>query len=112
MRSLRELQEQVGCWAVRNFGIDSVKVDGRKSLHCTLGAAEEIGELCRAILKRDQGIRGTWEEHCEQAQDAVADTIIYLMDLCYREGWDLQTLLERTVGTVTKRDWKYRPTTG
>lgn len=108
-RSIDALVMRVGEWSAVNFGSNE---DGRTSLHCTLGAAEEVGELCHAILKRDQGIRGTHEEHCEAAQDAIADTIIYLMDLCYREGWDLSSILPRVVGEVTKRDWRGDPARG
>lgn len=102
-----DLQAAVKEWSLANFGAD---VPPYQPL---LGAVEEIGELAHAQLKGEQGIRGTAEEHCEAAKDAVADTIIYLTDYCWRRGFDLQGIVESTwQGVVSKRDWRKNPLNG
>lgn len=69
---------------------------------------EELGELCHAHLKREQGIR-TSEDHRAKQIDAVADVIIYLCDYCALEGIDMETAVLSTWETVSKRDWKADP---
>jgi|ERR1041385_7943748 NTP pyrophosphatase (non-canonical NTP hydrolase) len=96
--TLQEIQEQIGEWSRKNF-------PNNKSYHPLLGAVEEIGELCHAHLKAEQGIRGTPEELREKKIDAVGDTIVYLADYCEREGFDIQDSLERTWNKVKERDW-------
>jgi len=125
--TLREMQRAVGSWATRNFGDHS-----SEGVNQTLGATEEngellealvsrgewlgasilVGHLSHAILKRRQGIRGSHDEHTAAAQDAVCDIIIYLLDLCSREEWDLQSILTKVVRRVTSRDWRTNPSTG
>jgi NTP pyrophosphatase (non-canonical NTP hydrolase) len=77
-----------------------------------MGVVEEIGELSHADLKAKQNIRGSAEYHEAKAQDAVADTIIYLMGYCSLRGWDLSAILEETAAKVMKRDWNNDPLTG
>jgi NTP pyrophosphatase (non-canonical NTP hydrolase) len=102
---LQKLQLQLHTWRMRNFP----GVSARDQL---LGAVEEIGELAHADLKGRQSIRGSVEEHEEEAKDAVADTIIYLMGYCSVRGWDLSSILEETATEVMKRDWIKYPTDG
>lgn len=100
---LDKLQEKVEVWTTKNFGTP----EERKSVsyHPVLGAMEELGELSHAHLKREQGIRGSAEEHIAKAKDAVGDTIIYLIDYCNINGWNLAEILEQTWDHVEKRDW-------
>ena len=109
MEDLGLLQLQVGAWAESNFPCAD---EPRSWLRCTLGVCEEAGELAHAILKREQGIRGTPDEHDEAAQDAIGDICIYLMDLCYRKGWNFDVILKKTVEQVLKRDWVANPKEG
>jgi hypothetical protein len=51
---IRLLQEEIGGWQDRNFQ--------RSEEVAYLGLAEEVGEIMRAVVKREQGIRGTREE--------------------------------------------------
>jgi len=97
----QKLQAEVHAWAKRNFGSTD-----RDALRCTLGVCEEAGELAHAILKRDQGIRGTKEEHEAKARDAIGDIAVYLMHLCGDEGWSFPEIVEAVAREVLQRDWK------
>lgn len=66
---------------------------------------EAVGRLAHAILKREQGIRGTAHEHAVAARDAIGDICVYLMDLCHREGWYFGAILQEVSAKVLKRDW-------
>lgn len=106
--NLRYVQKLVGEWATRNFPTEKRIT----SLRCTLGVSEETGELAHAILKRDQGIRGTEEEHIAAAKDAIGDIAVYIMHLCHVEGWDLEAIICETAEHVTRRDWVADPERG
>ena len=103
--NLRIIQLEQKEWALRNFG-------DKPSWHPLLGIAEEVGELCHGYLKREQGIRGTAENHAEEIKDAVGDIQIYLIDFCNREHLDLQSIIQETWAEVKKRNWKENPETG
>lgn len=76
MKTSRELINEVGEWAEKNFG---------HKKHPVLGMVEEVGELCHCLLKRIQGIRGFDDPNKfnEEFTDALADIGIYLMHHCY-----------------------------
>jgi NTP pyrophosphatase (non-canonical NTP hydrolase) len=99
--TFERLQTENLVWAYRNFGPEREK--WRRSF---MGVVEEVGELSHALLKQEQGIRGTREEHEALAKDAVADIIIFLADLCNRRGWSLQECVETAWAEVQKRVWK------
>jgi NTP pyrophosphatase (non-canonical NTP hydrolase) len=100
--TLTRLQAENKVWADHNF-------PDRRAHQALLGAAEEIGELCHAHLKSEQGIRGTAEQHHDAKVDAVADVVIFLVDYCNMNGIDLQTAIEKTWAEVRKRDWRKDP---
>ncbi len=97
--NFEKLQHEVGEWSRKNFPKNT-------PLNPFLGAVEEIGELSHALLKQNQGIRGTFEEHEVAAKDAVGDTLVYLADFCERRGWSMQAIIEEVWGRVKQRDWK------
>ena len=99
------LQEQQRPWVAHNF-------PKREPYFPLLGAMEELGELAHAHLKMLQGIRGTREEHLMNAQDAVADIVIFLSDYCSAMGFDFQSIMENTWEKVRKRDFIARPLDG
>ena len=105
---LDELQDRVAIWAKRNFGAR------RKSYQRLLGATEELGELCHAHVKEEQGIRDgldklkTFQKKC----DAIADIIICLTDYAHLEGISVQGCIDETWPVVEKRDWKKDPIKG
>lgn len=100
--TLDELQAQQAAWACHSFGLP----EERRWEQPFLGVVEEVGELSHALLKQDQGIRGSREEHEAAAQDAVGDIVIYLADLCTLRGWDLAGCVEAAWSEVSQRDWR------
>jgi len=99
--TLRRIQKEQAEWSLRNFG-------ERPSYQPLLGIAEEVGELCHAHLKNEQGVRMT-EDHEANKRDAVGDIMIYLMDYCSKEGFDVTQCLVETWNKVRQRDWVANP---
>lgn len=77
-----------------------------------LGVAEEAGELAHAILKMEQGIRGSEAQHVNEAIDAVGDIIIYLSGIASSLGFDLETAVKTAWSEVASRDWSKHKETG
>lgn len=102
---LEDFQRAQQQWSEANFG----KHDYRQPF---MGLVEEVGELSHALLKQEQGIRGTREEHEAAAKDAVGDVMIYLADLCSTRGWSLEECLREAWDRVQKRNWKADPKKG
>jgi NTP pyrophosphatase (non-canonical NTP hydrolase) len=75
----------------------------------TLGAAEEVGELCRASLKLKQGIRGTPEEWLDEIKKETGDVFIKLCAIADAYGFDLAVAITQRWMTVRERDWKANP---
>lgn len=100
---LAYIQKQVHEWRKYNF-------PNSGDLHQFLGVVEEVGELSHAILKMAQGIRG--DKHEEEARDAVGDIMIYLMNFCSENGWDLEEIIEETWDQVQRRNWVDYPKDG
>ena len=106
--SFELLQDGVKIWTRQNFG----KPEERATHQPLLGVSEEVGELCHAHLKAEQGIRGTPEELEEKAKDAVGDILIYLADYCNLRGFNMQEIIEQTWSEVRKRNWKENSESG
>lgn len=105
-RSVRQIFEEAVLWSRANFG-------DQPSYRPLLGIVEEVGELCHAHLKGEQGIRLTPEQVAEKKVDAVADIMIYLFDYCGREGIDpIDALMDTWAKVVQKRNWKANPVDG
>lgn len=102
--NLRELQEKHCDWSDENFGDVTGHFD-RGVLHCALGAAEEIGELCHGVLKAEQGIRGSVDDHRDGVRDAIGDIVLYLIDLCGKLGLDFEAVLQDVSEEVHGRNW-------
>jgi hypothetical protein len=96
MITLDELQAELGPWTVHNFG------EG-PSWHPLLGAVEELGELSRAHLKMDQGIRNMT---LDDVGDAIGDILIYLADYCNRQDLHMSLCLQDAWDEVKLRDWR------
>lgn len=97
--SFSRLQAQAKEWQERNF-------KRTPSYRLLLGIAEEVGELCHAHLKAEQGIRGCEREHFEAKIDAVGDIVIFLANYCSAEGIDLESAVSSTWRRVRGRDWR------
>lgn len=111
MKSLSELQQEIGSWAKIEFG-ENVSRDPNSvsygaplgSLMPLLGMYEELGELVRVILKAHQG-RSKLTPTGQRAakEDAVSDLMVFLCDYCSREGINLQVKCEEVWSEVCKR---------
>jgi NTP pyrophosphatase (non-canonical NTP hydrolase) len=97
--NLATLQLEVNEWAARNF-------KGKQPHQPLLGVAEEVGELCHAHLKNEQGIRGTKEEHYAAKCDAVGDIVVYLADYCTQNMISLDSAVADAWFEVKQRDWE------
>jgi len=72
--------------------------------HQALNIAEEAGEVARAVLKRVQGIRGSYEHWTEEIRTEAADVLISLMCLAEIEGWDLGDAVDERWNVVINRE--------
>lgn len=99
------LQAELYPWAIHNF-------PNATPMQPFMGMVEELGELSHALLKKEQGIRGTVEEHDEAIVDALADIAIYMADFANRNDINLQNVIERVWNKVSQRDWINFPKNG
>lgn len=121
---LRRLQNEQAAWSARNF--EPLDPPGHVA---AMGMGEEVGELAEAMvqqaaalaliakvgkvlhfqLKGEQSIRYTPAEIKAKKADAAADTLIYLVDFCTRNGIDLADVVRDTWAEVSARDWAANP---
>jgi len=94
-------QDDLAEWNRKNFG-------EQPSYVFALGMAEEVGELCHYILKRQQGIREGANGNNLKAEiaDSFADTVIFGIGLMSAEGLDAERILAETITKVLARDWR------
>ena len=111
MESLTELQQRLKQWQEKNFDEDCTGPEWM-----ALGATEELGEVAHIIVKAKQRIRqhqaGLDDYSLNELADGVADTVIYLMQLCSHLGIDFGKTLFFTAETVMQRDWRTNKTDG
>ena len=98
---LKELQKLATDWSKKNFGPHYGS--GYRNL---LGLSEEVGELCHAQLKGEQGIRHTPEEILKMKKDAVGDIIIFLCNYCDSQDISIDECAELAWEEIKNRDWK------
>jgi NTP pyrophosphatase (non-canonical NTP hydrolase) len=99
---IRALQDELEAWTLHNWG----SVEECPPVIAVAGAAEEMGELCRAVLKQHQNIRGTWEEWQEEIKKESGDVFLKLLDIAVRCGFDLETAVQARWETIRLRDWR------
>lgn len=97
---LSSLQARLARWQNNQFGYVPTE-------QACLGAAEEVGELCHAVLKGIQKIRGFDDKKVLQdaAGDAIADAAIYLMQVATSLCIDFEAVLTHTAERVMDRNW-------
>lgn len=100
--TITTLQAQIAGWTDHNFPLDD-------AVDIASGTAEEVGELCRAALKRKQRIRGTEEEWTAEIQKEVGDIFIKLCHMAAVEGFDLHDAIVARWREVRQRDWVVDP---
>lgn len=96
---------EVKDWKFDNFDEETI-------VETTLGLAEETGELCRAVLKRYQGIRGEASYWSDEVRKEVADVVIKAHDVAGMEGFDLMMAVAERWADVVRRNWRVNPLTG
>lgn len=101
--TFQKLIDEVGVWSFDNFGLNTSKWHKHNKyllkerpivLDCAapvLGIIEEVGELITAVY---------YKPELSQAQDAVADILIYLADYVYR----MNPLTQAVFPTI---DWNH-----
>jgi NTP pyrophosphatase (non-canonical NTP hydrolase) len=92
------LQRQIAAWVETNF-------PGTPDEVAVLGLAEESGEVCRAVLKRAQGIRGTREEWDREIAKELGDVVIVAFNIAARFGIDLGDAVFGRWVAVGARNW-------
>lgn len=102
--TLSELQQIANEWSRKNFGEHFGS--GYRNL---LGLSEEVGELCHAQLKGEQGIRHTPEEILAMKKDAVGDILVFLANYCDSQALSMDECAKIAIEEIRKRDWT-RPT--
>lgn len=103
MNELDKYQKKVNDWSLKNFGPHHG--NGYRNL---LGMMEELGELCHAHLKQEEGIRIN-EDHEHNKRDAIGDIIVFLLNYCDSQGYQLSEILDEVWNEIKDRDWKNDP---
>lgn len=85
-----KLQDEIHAWHLRNYPNDDMQ-------SALLGIAEELGEVARAQLKQDGGIRGTWQEWQDEKFKEIGDVFIGLLNYAGFRGFSLATEVEESV---------------
>lgn len=83
MDDLRAFQRELGAWCVKTYGPQTLA-------HRGLCVAEEAGEVCRAILKSEQGIRPS--DRGDLGEE-LADVMIAALVTADVAGLDLTSIL-------------------
>lgn len=102
MTSIDEFRAEFHAWTQANFPTQTAEQAG-------LALAEEAGELCRAILKRAQGIRGTSGEWEAEVAKEIGDVFMALQWIANRFNLDLDEVVLDRWKTIKKRDWLADP---
>jgi NTP pyrophosphatase (non-canonical NTP hydrolase) len=100
---VKQLQAEVAEWVNRNRIDNTIET-------ATLCVAEEAGELCRAVVKRHQGIRGSAEEWTAEIRKELADIIISASYVATLEGFDLADAVDARWQVIKERDFVRDPT--
>jgi NTP pyrophosphatase (non-canonical NTP hydrolase) len=95
-------QTEISEWSIRNEFNNTLEIQA-------LQLAEEVGEIARAIVKRHQGIRGTFDEWTSKLRDELGDAFISLVNLADIAGFDLMTVAVLRWQTISKRDFRADP---
>jgi len=101
---LGKLQNEIRDWRRYNFP-DS------NPMEQYMGIVEELGELSHVMLKEAQGIRDIGDSEA-QAQDAIGDMVIFMINFCDMNGWDFEKVIATTWEQVAGRDWRNNPKNG
>ena len=68
-----------------------------------LALFEEGGEIARAIVKRDEGTRGTPEEWTVELRKEIGQTFLVLLNIAHLEGIDVEDLIRESIWSLTEK---------
>lgn len=88
LKTLQQIQFELKQWTIMNFG-------NQPRIHPIFGMMEEIGELSHAHLKQQQNIRN--KDYLAAKKDAVADTVIYMLNYYNIFNIDIPTTITDSV---------------
>lgn len=97
-KSIRNFQKEMYEWNARNF-------PNSTSTNSLLVLVEEVGEVCRAKAKSDAKIRGSEQFWRDELEKEIGDVFIPLAIFAAKEGFDLQTVINKRWEKISKRDW-------
>lgn len=102
-------QAELRKWQLKNFPGDAHSPEWM-----VVGAAEEFGEFCHAMLKNHQKIREYKDlEVAKKAMaDAYADLNVYLLQVLSYYDISPELALQVTFDHVLSRDWTKNSSTG
>ena len=92
-------QKEILEWRIQNFP------DPVSPMKQALVLAEETGEVCRAVIKREQGIRGTYESWSDNLKIELAQTLVTLYAIAELEGFDLNDYTAEYWETLKQRNF-------
>ena len=105
INALNDLQGKWFLWKEKNFDEST----GKGPEWQALGMAEEVGEVCRIILKAQQKIRqytnGFDEKARKDLAKEISDVAIFSIQLCSIMGIDFGKALFDRSEEVMKRNW-------
>lgn len=85
-------QTEIVRWVADNFN------RGESHADKVIGLVEEVGELCRAVLKRKQGVRGSYEQWTDEIEKELGDIFI--------KGCDVVDALGFTWSIIARKRWQ------
>ena len=103
---LEKFQDEVAAWHRQQPWSEDDQVS------ITLGLTEEAGEVARAVLKRHQAIRGTYEEWTEEVRKELGDVLIKAAAIANKEGFLLEDVIVARWDDVRRRDFTRFPKNG
>lgn len=98
MKDIHAVIDEVIPWVARNFPRETREMGG-------LGVSEEAGEVCRAILKQAEGIRGTYEEWDDEIKKEIGDVFIKIIHISYICSFNFEEIVSNRWETISQRDW-------
>lgn len=101
-RWMTHLELASGTYAERSW-------PGETVVHAGLALAEEAGEVCKAILKREHGTRGSFGEWTQEVRKECGDVFLVLCDIAHREGFSLAQAVVDRYEEIVDRDLNHDP---
>lgn len=106
MGEINDIQDNLEIWLYKNFQETSCEDQ-------ILVLMEEVGELCHAVIKTKQKIRGYDEVNSiHEIKDSVGDIFISLCNFCNARGLNITDCIYLAYNNVINRDWQKNPDDG